>query len=186
MKIFIKNMVCNRCITAVEQVFKDLKIDVSSLSLGEVETKMDLEPDILDRLDVNLRKLGFEILENSSRQTIEHIKKVLILKINDLDIPENFILSAYVSDKIAKDYSSLSKIFSQNERVTLEHYFILQKIEKAKELLFYNEFSLTEISQKLGYRSVQHLSSQFKNITGFTPTTFKALKSNRRIAIDRI
>ena len=96
------------------------------------------------------------------------------------------MLSEFLSSKLHKDYSALSKTFSQNENITLEQFFILQKIEKVKELLLYNEFNLTEIAGKLGYKSVQHLSSQFRNTTGFTPTEFKKLKEHNRKALDNL
>jgi len=102
------------------------------------------------------------------------------------NIPEDFILSKWISEKLNRDYSAVSKLFSQKENVTLEQYFILQKIERVKEMLLYDEFSLTEISGKLGYKSVQHLSSQFKNVTGFTPSGFKKLKVKNRIPLDKI
>lgn len=186
MKIFIKNMVCNRCISAVEKVFNDLKIEITSIDLGEVETKTILTQEEFQNLDQKLKENGFQILEDSSKKLIEKIKKNIILKINELDISEDFILSKFLSEKIHKEYSAISKTFSQNENVTLEQYFILQKIEKVKELLLYGELSLTEISQKLGYKSVQHLSSQFKNCTGFTPSEFKKLKQKNRISLDKI
>lgn len=186
MKISIKNMVCDRCITAVQKIFDELKIQISSIELGEIEIQKELNQKELNNLDDHLKKLGFQILEDSTKKQIEQIKKFIILKINDLDISEDFILSKFISEKLAKDYSLLSKHFSINENVTLEQYFILQKIEKVKELLLYDEFSLTEISQKLGYKSVQHLSAQFKNSTGFTPTSFKKLKSKNRISLDLV
>ena len=186
MKISIKNMVCDRCISAVQNVFGDLQIEISRIDLGEVETLQVLEQNQLDILDDHLKRLGFQILEDAAQKQIEQIKKFIILKINDLDISEDFVLSKFIAEKLAKDYSLLSKNFSIHENVTLEQYFILQKIEKVKELLLYNEFSLTEISQKLGYKSVQHLSVQFKNTTGFTPTSFKNLKSATRISLDQI
>ena len=184
MKIFIKNMVCHRCKMAVEEVFKNLKIEISSVELGEVETKNDLSNSELKNLSENLENIGFEILEDHVRKQIEKIKTVIIQKISQLDISENFILSEFLVDEFHKDYSSISKNFSQNENVTLEQYFILQKIEKTKELLFYNEFNLTEIAGKLGYKSVQHLSSQFKTSTGFTPSEFKKMKNKNRKSID--
>ena len=177
-------MVCDRCKMAVEDVFKNLKIETSSVELGEVETKNNLSQSELEKLSENLESLGFEILENQTKKQIEKIKTQIIQKISKLDIAENFILSEFLVDKIHKDYSSISKTFSQNENVILEQYFILQKIEKAKELLLYNEFNLTEIAGKLGYKSVQHLSSQFKNTTGFTPSEFKKLKNKNRKSID--
>lgn len=179
-------MVCNRCISAVQNIFENLQIEFSSIELGEIETTKNLTQTELNQLDTNLQIQGFQILENSKKKQIEQIKKFIILKINELDISEDFILSKFISKKLAKDYSLLSKHFSMNENVTLEQYFILQKIEKVKELLLYNEFSLTEISQKLGYKSVQHLSTQFKNSTGFTPTSFKKLKSKKRISLDQV
>ena len=186
MKISIKNMVCDRCILAVQNIFSDLEINISNINLGEIETVKELSQKQLTQLDDYLNKLGFQILEDSSKKQIEQIKKFIILKIQELDISEDFILSKFISEKLAKDYSLLSKHFSFHENVTLEHYFILQKIEKVKELLLYNEFSLTEISQQLGYKSVQHLSAQFKNSTGFTPSSFKNLKSKNRISIDQV
>ena len=186
MKLYIKNMVCNRCITAVERVFKDLNLEINTVSLGEVETAEDLNSTELRKLDESLRESGFEILEDSAQQLIEKVKNEIILLVDGLDIPEDFILSKWISEKLHRDYSAVSKLFSQNENVTLEQYFILQKIEKVKELLLYDEFSLTEISGQLGYKSVQHLSSQFKNITGFTPSGFKKLKVKNRIPLDKI
>ncbi|RZJ40866.1 MAG: AraC family transcriptional regulator, partial [Chryseobacterium sp.] len=139
----------------------------------------------LSKLDSKLQLTGFEILEDSSKKQIEKIKNLLVEKIAEEDIAEDFMLTEYISSQMNKDYSSLSKLFSQNESVTLEQYFILQKIEKVKELLLYKEFNLTEISQKLGYKSVQHLSSQFKKITGFSPTQFLNSKE-KRIALDQV
>lgn len=179
-------MVCDRCILAVQTVFEDLQIEVSSIELGEIEAVKDLNNEELNTLNDHLMKLGFQVLKGAAKKQIEQIKKFIILKINELDISEDFLLSKFISDKLAKDYSLISKHFSMNENLTLEQYFILQKIEKVKELLLYNEFSLTEISQKLGYKSVQHLSAQFKNTTGFTPTSFKKLKSKNRISLDQV
>ena len=186
MKLYIKNMVCNRCITAVGNIFSDLNIAVSSIRLGEVETEGELSAKELQLLDGQLRTGGFELLEDSAKRQIEKTKTVIIKEINALDIPDDFVLSKFLSNQLHKEFSAVSKLFSQSENVTLEQYFILQKIEKVKELLLYNEFSLTEISAKLGYRSVQHLSSQFKSVAGYTPSTFKKLKMNNRIPLDKI
>lgn len=184
MKIIIKNMVCNRCIIAVSQIFENLEIELNTVDLGFVETKNELSETAIKKLNFELKKLGFEILEDFSQKQIEAVKSLIITKISDLDIAEDFILSEYISKNMNRDYSAVSKLFSQNNAITLEQYFIKQKIEKVKELLFYNEFSLTEIAGKLGYKSVQHLSAQFRNITGFTPTEFKKLKSNIRQSLD--
>ncbi|MEN4760344.1 AraC family transcriptional regulator [Chryseobacterium sp. C39-AII1] len=186
MKIFIKNMVCGRCISAVESIFNDNNIKVKNINLGEVETESEISETNLLVLEKCLQKTGFERIKDSAHQLIEKIKNLIIVKISELDIDENFLLSEFLSSKLHKDYSSLSKTFSQNENITLEQFFILQKIEKVKELLLYNEFTLTEIAGKLGYKSVQHLSSQFRNSTGFTPTEFKKLKVHNRKPLDQV
>lgn len=185
MKISIKNMVCNRCISAVEAIFDELKIHISDIILGEVEIKDEISENDLTKLNSRLKSTGFEILEDSSKKQIEKIKNLIIQKISEEDISEDFVLTEFLSFELNKDYSAISKLFSQNETVTLEQYFILQKIEKVKELLLYKEFNLTEISLKLGYKSVQHLSSQFRKITGFSPTQFINSKE-KRIALDKI
>ncbi len=186
MKIFIKNMVCSRCEMAVSQIFQNLEIGTVSVELGSVETKDDLNNSELQQLNLELQKIGFEILEDQSKKQIEQTKNLIIQKIAELDISEDFILSEFLSNELHRDYSSVSKLFSQNQGITLEQFFILQKIEKVKELLFYNEFSLTEIAGKLGYKSVQHLSAQFRNVTGFTPTQFKKNKNFGRQPLDSI
>lgn len=185
MKIFIKNMVCNRCIAAVENIFRNADVNITNILLGEVETETDISPEKMQVIEKELLNTGFERIMDSARQVVEKIKNLIIVKISELDIAEDFLLSEFLSSKLHKDYSSLSKTFSQNENITLEQFFILQKIEKVKELL-YNEFNLTEIAGKLGYKSVQHLSTQFRNVTGFTPTEFKKLKEHHRKALDNL
>lgn len=177
-------MVCDRCISAVEAIFKESDIKVKSILLGEVETEFEISEDDLINIEKKLENIGFEIIKDSAHQLIEKIKNLIIAKIGRLDTDENFVLSGFLSDAFHKDYSVLSKVFSQNENVTLEQYYILQKIEKVKELLFNNDFTLTEIAGHMGYKSVQHLSSQFKNTTGSTPTEFKKLKIQNRKPLD--
>lgn len=184
MKIFIKNMVCDRCVAAVSNIFNDLNIPIESIQLGEVETASNLSDQALGSIEAKLKEIGFERIKDIAHQLVEKIKNLIILKISELDIDEDFLLSEFLSSNLHKDYSSLSKTFSQNENITLEQFFILQKIEKVKELLLYNEFTLTQIAGKLGYKSVQHLSSQFRNSTGFTPTEFKKLKIHNRKPLD--
>ncbi len=179
-------MVCGRCIAAVSVIFEELNIKIKSINLGEVETKSEISQKDTELIENRLLETGFERIKDSSHQLTGKIKNIIILKISNLDIEENFLLSKFLSSELYKDYSLLSKTFSQNENVTIEQFFILQKIEKVKELLFYNEFSLTEIAGKLGYKSVQHLSSQFKTITGFTPTEFKKMKAHNRKPLDQI
>ena len=179
-------MVCNRCISAVEDVFRNSEIDFVSVNLGWVETSNDLYNNKLQKLNENLQKIGFEILENASQKQIEIIKKLILEKVQNLDINEDFLLSKYLSEQLNKEYSNISKIFSQTENITLEQYFILQKIEKVKELLIYRELTLSQIADKLGYKTVQHLSQQFKKTTGFSPSQFQELKEKKRLPIDFI
>lgn len=186
MKIFIKNMVCGRCISAVQAIFNEAGIPLKSVILGEAEAGSELSEKQLEVLERQLEETGFERIKDSTRQQTERIKNLIIAEISGLDIAEDFLLSEFLASAFHKDYSALSKAFSQNENVTLEQFFILQKIEKVKELLLYNEFTLTEIAGKLGYKSVQHLSSQFRNITGFTPTEFKKLKIHNRKPLDQV
>ncbi|KAA0130080.1 helix-turn-helix transcriptional regulator [Chryseobacterium sp. SN22] len=186
MKIFIKNMVCGRCISAVQAIFNEAGIPLKSVILGETETGSELSGKQLEMLEQKLKETGFERIKDSARQQTEKIKNLIIAEISALDIAEDFLLSEFLVSVFHKDYSALSKAFSQNENITLEQFFILQKIEKVKELLLYNEFTLTEIAGKLGYKSVQHLSSQFRNVTGFTPTEFKKLKVHNRKPLDQV
>ena len=186
MKIFIKNMVCNRCIAAVENIFRDADVKINVAVLGDIETDSEISPDTMQIIEKQLLDTGFERIMDSAHQLVEKIKNLIIVKVSELDVSEDFLLSEFLSSKLHKDYSALSKTFSQNENITLEQFFILQKIEKVKELLLYNEFNLTEIAGKLGYKSVQHLSSQFRNVTGFTPTEFKKLKEHNRKALDNL
>ena len=184
MQIFIKNMVCNRCVAAVKGIFSELNIPVDEIKLGEVKTKKSFSEIQLKELEKKLEQSGFEHIKDAVLQLNDKIKTLIIQKISELDVDEDFVLSEFLSSNLHRDYSALSKNFSQNENITLEQYFILQKIEKVKELLLYNEFTLTEIAGKLGYKSVQHLSTQFKNNTGFTPTEFKKLKNHNRKGLD--
>lgn len=186
MKIFIKNMVCNRCIAAVEKIFGEADIKLHSVSLGEVSTDESISDEKMLAIEKNLLDTGFERIRDSAHQLVDKIKNIIIVKVSELDIDEDFLLSEFLSSSIHKDYSVLSKTFSQNENITLEQFFILQKIEKVKELLLYNEFNLTEIAGKIGYKSVQHLSAQFRNSTGFTPTEFKKLKDHQRKPLDSL
>lgn len=179
-------MVCDRCITAVQNIFSNLNISTTSVLLGEVLTPLSLSSIQLEELQKSLKAQGFEILQSADERTVELVKNVIIRLINNLDVQEGFVLSKYIANEVGKDYQHLSRLFSIHENSTLEQYFILQKIEKVKELLLYNENSLTEISHQLGYKSVQHLSNQFKNVTGFSPTSFRNQENSQRVPLDQI
>ncbi len=186
MKIYIKNMVCNRCITAVSNIFKESGIAPESVSLGEVITSLDIEPDLLTRIGTRLKETGFEIIEDSNSRIIEKIKNIIIAIIHYTENDQKLNYSVLIESELHKNYNYLSNLFSSITGTTIEQYIIHQKIEKAKELLVYNELTLSEISFKLGYSSVAHLSNQFKKVTGLTPTHFKEIGESKRKAIDEV
>lgn len=169
---------------AVEQIFEESGIILKNIRLGEAEIFQDIPEELLSKIETKLESLGFKILKSQTQQQIERIKTVMIGKISSLDIEENFKLSDFISGNLHKEYSTLSRHFSQHENITIEQYFILQKIEKVKELLAYQENTLTEIAAQLGYKSVPHISSQFKKITGFSPREFSSLKNKTRKKLD--
>ena len=179
-------MVCNRCITAVRTDFENLHIMPLHVGLGEVELKDDLPPQQISQLQENLNHLGFELLTDSRKKLIEKIKNYIIRHVHYNEIDEKKKFSILLSEKLNKDYSALSNLFSQVEGITIEKYIINQKIEKAKELLVYDELNLSEIAFKLGYSSVAHLSAQFKKITGLSPSNFKKLQNKNRRPLDKI
>ena len=186
MKLIIKNMVCPRCIGSVEQILKNNNLPAHYIRLGEVELIKDPGKNKLEQFSADLKKSGFELLDDQNMQLIEKIKNLLIGKVQHGDIEDHFSVIKYLGQKIFRDYSALSKLFSEVEGITIEQFFILQKIEKVKEWLMYNELSLNQIAFNLSYSSTQHLSSQFKKLTGMTPTQFKHLGTPHRKAIDAI
>jgi AraC family transcriptional regulator len=173
-------MVCNRCILVVEQEFEKLGLHVEKISMGEVVlTEESLSQDQLVLLDASLQALGFERIDDRRARLIESIKNRVIKVIHHPNgADRKFNWSTMLSEELHYEYNYLSNLFSSVEGITLEQYIIKQKIEKVKELLFYDELNLSEIADKLGYSSVAHLSGQFKKITGFTPS---ALKKSREI-----
>jgi AraC-like DNA-binding protein len=186
MKLFIKNMVCPRCIMSVDQIIRENKLEAKYVHLGEIELTKIPNKNQLQKFSADLQKVGFEILDDSKKQLIEKIKTFLIQKVQEGNIEEHFSINKFLTANIYKDYSSLSKLFSEVESVTIEQFFILQKIEKAKEWLIYDENTLSQIAFNLGYSSTQHLSGQFKRLTGMTPTQFKSLGAEHRKAIDQL
>lgn len=179
-------MVCPRCIMSVENILRENKVEPKYVRLGEIELVKLLNKKQLEKFSADLHKVGFELLDDQKKQMIEKIKNLLVQKVQQGNIEEHFSINKYLSQKIFKDYSSISKLFSEVEGITIEQFFILQKIEKTKEWLIYNELSLGQIAFSLGYSSPQHLSSQFKKLTGMTPTQFKSLGSSHRKTIDHV
>ncbi|KDN56879.1 helix-turn-helix domain-containing protein [Flavobacterium seoulense] len=184
MKIYIKNMVCGRCEMAVKNIFDEMKIAIQSIQLGEVEIATALDEKQRQLLSEQLKALGFELLDDKVSKTVERIKNLIIELVHYQNEKLKMNLSAYIADDLKQDYSALSNLFSETEGITIEHYCIAQKIERVKELLIYNELSLSQIAFQLNYSSVAHLSNQFKKTTGITPTQFKQLKGKKRKQLD--
>ncbi len=178
-------MVCQRCILVVQSELQKVKLNYVSIDLGEVQLVNDITNEEKLQLTKALEKFGFELLNDENSVLINRIKSVLIdllhNKNNDIKTP----LSEYLSKKLHQDYSKISNLFSQIEGISIEKYFINLKIEKVKELIVYDELSLSEIANMLNYSSVSHLSHQFKKVTGFSPSYFKTIKENKRTAIDK-
>ena len=155
-----------------------------SVELGEVEVEEPVSPEQLQQIDSSLTNLGFEIIDNRKSRMIEQIKNAIVSLIHHSDEHISTNLSEYISRKLNYEYNYLSNLFSEVEGTTIEKYFIAQKIEKIKELLKYDELSLSEIADRLGYSSVAYLSNQFKKQTGLTTSFYKSLKENSRRNID--
>ncbi|WP_205771775.1 helix-turn-helix domain-containing protein [Mucilaginibacter terrenus] len=171
---------------AVRSAFEQAGLKPLSVELGEVE--LTTEPDKLayERLENELKPLGFEIIDDRKSRIIEQVKTTLISLIHHQEEQPGTNLSDYLAGKLNYDYGYLSNLFSEVEGTTIEKYFIAQKIEKVKELLMYDELTLSQIADKMGYSSVGYLSSQFKKQTGLTPTYYRSLKENKRRNIEDI
>lgn len=179
-------MVCPRCISSVEQLLEKNKLLANYVRLGEVELTKEPTEAQLNLFAEDLKQTGFELLDDQRMKLIEQVKNQLIQKVQSGTIEDHFSVSKYLSDKIYKDYSAVSKLFSEVEGITIEQFFILQKIEKIKEWLIYNEMSLSQMAFNLGYSSTQHLSAQFKKLTGMTPSQFKQRGALHRKPIDGV
>lgn len=183
---YIKNMVCPRCVMAVQDAFEELGFEVNNVELGKAEVINSTDVS-KERIRETLEKLGFELLEGQDQQKIEQIKNHLVNYIKELEQKESVPkISDYLSKKMHQNYASLSKLFSDQEDTTIEKYLINLKIERVKELLSYNELTLSEIAWRLNYSSVQYLSNQFRNITGMSVTDYKKASDSFRQSLDSI
>jgi AraC family transcriptional regulator len=182
MTIYIKNMVCSRCIMSVEQILQTLSIQYTQVILGEVELVEKLNVKELEILSESLQKVGFELIDSRINILIEKIKKAIHEYLSEIEKSgeRKDTLSHFISDKLHYEYSYLSDLFSSIDGMTIENYFIRLRIERAKEWIVYDEKNLTEIAYDLGFSSVHHLSSQFKKVTGLTPTHFKKIGKLKR------
>lgn len=183
----IKNMVCGRCIKVVRTIFEEQGLHPKEIRLGEVVLEENITKEQEKALSKSLQNEGFELVDNKRAQLVTQIKSLLIdlIHYGDLEaLSQN--ISGYISQKLHKDYHYLSSLFSEMENLTIEQFVIYQKIEKVKELLVYDELTLSEIAFQMGYSSVAHLSTQFKKVTGFAPSQFKKLKEHKRKPLDKI
>lgn len=186
MQIYIKNMVCNRCVMAVSEIFSDAGYGDAKVDLGKVTVDSDISDSEMLNIEKALNNTGFELISDARSRLIEHIKKLTIEYVyeDSADRTRNF--SDVLTDRLNLDYNYLSTLFSSVEGTTIEKHLISMKIERVKELLVYDEMTLSEIAFELGYSSVAHLSGQFKKVTGFTPSYFKNLGDQKRQSIDKV
>jgi AraC family transcriptional regulator len=186
-KIFIKNMVCDRCKRVVAEELERIGYHVLNVKLGEAEISASSGELDTHKIKKIMTANGFELLDDPKAITTERIKLAIIDLIHyQAEADAHINTSDYLADKLGLDYHYISTLFSAVEGITIEKYLILQRIERVKELLVYNELSLKEIAFKLGYSSLAHLSSQFKKITGLAPSHFREIKEEKRKTIDKV
>ena len=184
--LHIKNMVCDRCVQVVEEELGKLHIPILDIKLGEVITANPLSEEQTEQIRTALENRGFELLEDKAGLLIEKIKTAVISSVRNARNKTKANFSHQLQEEIGRDYGYLSTLFSSVENITIERYIILQRIEYAKELLIYDELTLSEIAFQLGYSSVQHLSGQFRKTTGMSPSQFKKLREKNRKSLDKL
>lgn len=186
MKLYIKNMVCSRCKMVVKSELEKLGLRPFAVDLGEVEIADELEGYQRQDIHAALQKFGFALLDDKKSIVIERIKNLIVDLVQNKNNQLKTNLSDYLSRELNHDYTYITNLFTQVEGTTIEQYFIAQKIERVKELLVYDEMSLSEISYQLNYSSVSHLSKQFKKVTGLTPSHYKQLKEKKRNPLEEL
>ena len=185
--LYIKNMVCNRCIKVVKDELEQLGLKITSLELGKVQLIENIDDKKAVEVKSVLENNGFELIDDKKSRLIDQIKTLIIKLIHHQEEKaEHLNISDYLTNEMAYDYSYLSNLFSSVEGITIEKYIINQKIERVKEYLVYDELNLSEIAFNMGYSSVQHLSNQFKKITGLSPSHFKKLRDKKRNPLDQV
>lgn len=185
--LHIRNMVCPRCLKVVNQELDKLDLQPLAIQLGEVKLEQEPTAVQLQQLRESLQENGFELIEDKKAELVEKIKIALIGLIRSGEVEHlNVNVSDYLAQELGRDYHTLSTLFSAEEGLTIARYVVLQKVERAKELLAYNELSLSEISFKLGYSSVAHLSAQFKQVTGMSPSEYKKAAAPLRKPLDNV
>lgn len=186
--LLVKNMVCQRCLLAVENILANRSIPFQKVMVGEIHLEQPLSDEQYVSIKSGLAAIGLELIDNRTGGLVEKIKRLVIKKArNEGGEKEGKVnLSAYLTQNLYHEYTYLSSLFSSVEGRTVENYFIQQRIEKVKELLVYNEMTLAAIAFEMDYSSVAHLSNQFKQVTGLTPSHFKKVGSVKRKLIDRV
>ena len=184
MKLLIKNMVCPRCISAAKEILESEGLTVKSISLGDAEIDEELTAGLRLSVARKLQDIGFELLDDPRSQLVEQIRISVMQWVRMEE--ERPKMSDYLSRQLNKDYSLLSKLFSEVRGITIERFAIVHRIEYAKELLCYSQLATSEIAYKLGYSSPAHLSSQFKQVTGMTPKEFRSLGTHDRVSLDAL
>ena len=179
-------MVCPRCVDSVADILKDLNLKIDHIELGKVILHDKIEEDVQKKLSSKLNQRGFELLDDKNAILVNKIKSFVINSIHYNKENSELNFSDQLSNHLNREYSSISRLFSSVEGITLEQFIIRHKIERSKELLTYNENSLKEIAHSLGYSSVSHLSSQFKKVTGMSPTEFKKMIQKNRSSLDSL
>jgi AraC-like DNA-binding protein len=186
LKLYIKYMVSNRCKMAVKEILKKLGLHFVVVDLGEIDIMEDISGNKLENFRLALSDGGFELMDDTKAILIERIINVIIEMVHYTEEMIKINFSEFLSEKLNHDYNYMSKIFSEVKGITIQQFIIVHKIEKIKELLLYGELNLTEISYRLNYSSVSHLSNQFRKVTGLSPSDFKHLKGKKRSSIEDI
>ena len=187
MELLVRNMICSRCVKVVRENLEDLGLEVNEITLGRVLVALPDSKHIdLQSIEQALAKDNFHLIYSDDEVISEKIKLEILNLLQDLPIVLNQNLSEFLSEKLNKNYYSLSKSFSKTEGITIERYFVLMRIEKAKELIGYGELNFTEIAYDLGYRNISHLSGQFKQVTGMSMSDYKKLEIKTRHPLDKI
>lgn len=186
MKLYIKYMVSLRCKMIVKEELRKLGLQAVSIDLGMAEVPEQIPDEVLRQLARNLLNSGLELLDDKKTILIERVKNLIVETIHHSNELPSVNFSDFIAEKLEYDYTYLSNLFSTVKGITIQQFIIIHKIERVKELLLYDELNISEISYKLGYSSVAHLSNQFKKITGLTPSYFKKIKKMRTVNLENM
>jgi len=179
-------MVCNRCKMVVKSELEKLGLQPLTVELGEVELKEELTSEEKERVNTRFLELGFELIDDKKSRLIERVKNLVVELVHHSEEQLNMNVSDYLIQYIPMEYNYLSNLFSEVEGTTIEKFYIAQRLERVKELLVYDELSLSEIANQMGYSSVAYLSTQFKKVVGLTPSHFKSIKASKRKSLDHL